>query len=214
MAVQDLTRQRQRVLWGALAVSCLLHMALLAPLYEWMPAPTVAPAPPLILHLIPPKLAAARSQPPVPDRPKSKRMSRQPDHAHRPRIQPVPARQPAEMRPSPEPTPAVPPTEDILSVAKRSAGAVDRALRLANPARSGLMQVPPNTPSTRLERGIAATAIPRTTTMQELTTSNGQRYTKVVTPTGTYCVWGRDPSQPATIVGTSADTMTRTSTCP
>lgn len=105
------------------------------------------------------------------------------------------------------------PLDDLVSSATRDAGAIDRALRDEQPARKGLLQAPNNSIAARLERNIAAAAVPRGISMQEVTFADGRRYTKVITSHGSYCVWGRDP-RPSAITGTVFDTMLRTTTCP
>jgi hypothetical protein len=102
---------------------------------------------------------------------------------------------------------------DLAASALAGVGKIDHDLRQAAPPRPGLLQTPANTPATRLGQGIAAAYIPTSTTMEELTTANGQKYTKVTGPFGTYCVWGRDPRPSATSF-TVFDTPMRTTNCP
>ena len=105
------------------------------------------------------------------------------------------------------------PLDDLVSSAKRDAGTIDRALRNEQPARKGLLPAPNNSIAARLARNIAAAAVPRGISTEEVTLGDGRRYTKVITSHGTYCVWGRDP-RPSAITGTVFDTMLRTTTCP
>lgn len=78
----------------------------------------------------------------------------------------------------------------MIDAAKRNIGNVDKELRQAFPSRA---QIPPQAPASPLERGIASAGLPRGTAMQELVLGDGRRITKVVTPSGTYCVLGRKP---------------------
>ncbi len=106
-----------------------------------------------------------------------------------------------------------PDAQDLISNAKRDIGHIDRELRRANPSRSDLMPATPESLSAKLEKRIAAAGTIRTTTMQEIRLADGRRYTKVTTPTGTYCVWARDANQSAATIGTTSDVNVRMTTC-
>lgn len=85
------------------------------------------------------------------------------------------------------PSPSV---DAMIDAAKRNIGNIDRELRQAFPSRAPMPSQPSTSP---LERSIASAGLPRETVMQELVLGDGRRITKVVTPSGTYCVLGRKP---------------------
>ena len=78
-----------------------------------------------------------------------------------------------------------PPYGDLLSNAKRDIGKIDRDLRKAFPK---LLEAAPDSAQARLEKGIAAAAKPTSTSMEDFTSPDGRRMTKVTGPDGTYCV--------------------------
>jgi len=97
--------------------------------------------------------------------------------------------------------------DTMIDAAKRNIGNIDKELRQAFPSRA---PVPPQPSASPLERGIASAGLPRGTVMQELVL-DGRRITKVVTPSGTYCVLGRKPG--ASITENELAALTTTS-CP
>lgn len=103
---------------------------------------------------------------------------------------------------------SVPSTDQMIEAAKRGIGKIDRDLRQAFPARSGSVL---DAHVSSLEKSIAAAGLPRGTVMQDIVSGDGQRITKVITPSSTYCVLGRKPG--AGIAENELLALT-TTTCP
>ena len=101
-------------------------------------------------------------------------------------------------------------TLNLSETARRSAGAIDREIRQSGAARAG-REVQLGQTLTALGRGIASAGQPRGTTMQEVTASDGRLMTKVITPSGVYCVWGR---RPGAGISESELAALKTTTCP
>jgi hypothetical protein len=100
-------------------------------------------------------------------------------------------------------------TDQMIEAAKRGIGKIDRDLRQAFPARSGSAVL--GSAVSPLAKGIAAAGLPRGTVVQDVVSTDGQRITKVITSSSTYCVLGRKPGAGITEIELSA---LITTTCP
>ncbi|RZI41704.1 hypothetical protein EGT07_16480 [Herbaspirillum sp. HC18] len=105
-------------------------------------------------------------------------------------------------------TQAVPVPDQLLESAKRDIGRIDRELRKTFPTLSG--GGGQSSGMARLERSIAGAGLPKGSAMQEVMLGDGRIMTKVVTPSGTYCVLGR---RPGAVIAESEMAMTMTN-CP
>jgi len=95
--------------------------------------------------------------------------------------------------------PATPPAETILEKARRSAGAVDRALRQQN---QPYIVAPLDSPQIRMRNGmerahaLAPPGLWEAPKVDELVnqTGDGARRSRVITGSGTYCITERSPA--------------------
>ncbi len=195
LGVQPLTDYRRRVVWGAAFVSGSLHLLMI---WCWRVASNGTaihlqrPASPFEIRL----LTQPASPLPVPPKAFSSR-----PHARQETV--VQEKRGLQDRPgqghviedkSATPVAATTNSADaMIEAAKRDIGRIDRDLRQAFPTRPRFQPTESASPSSRLEKGIAAAGLPRGTTTQEMTTTDGRRITKVMTPSSTYCALGRKP---------------------
>ncbi len=165
---------------------------------QWINLPVLAPMPHSAVVPATPPAAVRRQSLPASVRP-----------APAPTIAPAPA---MTLAPSPAPAlaaepPAQPATETIMERARRSAGAVDRAMRKEN---RPYIVAPLDSPEIRMRNGmerahaLAPTKLWEAPKVEELVnqTGDGARRTRVITAGGAYCI-----SERAT--NTSIDTIER-----
>ena len=157
---------------------------------QWLTLPALPPRlePTMsepVKEVSPPSIAApARATPTVP--------------APASAVKEAPSAAPAPMAVDEQPT-ARPSAADILANARRSVGAIDRAIRKEN---KPLIVLPPDSPQIRMREGMEharAMAAPRlweAPKVEELVnnTGDGARRTRVITGNGTYCVTNRAPT--------------------
>jgi hypothetical protein len=208
VGIQELTRGRHRLLWQALIVSTVFHLGAVWSLRQVPGASLRMPAAvPLEIRILAPKASMAHIPQPEAAAARRNAEDRQPKHG-RESSPPVSAASSS----TEETTIQLPsrPALDLSEAARRSAGAIDREMRQSGAARSG-GNAQLGRSSTALERGIAAAGLPRGTVMQEVAAADGRIMTKVITPSGTYCVWGRRPGAGITESELAGVTTT---TCP
>ena len=107
--------------------------------------------------------------------------------------------------------PEQPSADEMVMRARRQAGQIDRDLRRSFPHASS-SAIPAQ--ASGLEKGIAAAAVSRDTTMQTMTLHDGRTITRVTGPSGSYCIVsdaaaggnGSDPLQ--------AGRLSKVTTCP
>lgn len=201
---------RNQVLWHAVALSAMLHLALLWGLRHHPDPDTAAVravTKPLEIKLIQPSLPLPRTEAPV-SMPTPQRNSTPHKDVGAERAEGAARDMPHETEAPSQVLPFRPSADAMIEAAKRDIGKIDRELRQTNPP-SALTQT--SRPSSPLERGIAAAGLLRGTVMQEIDPGDGRRITKIVTSSSTYCVLGRKPG--AGIAENELAGLT-TTTCP
>lgn len=182
----------RRVAWHAVGTSSVLHLlAVWGLLHYYTSGKPGVPHDlvPFVVRLTSPSEEMSPQRLTMPETRPGRRERKQIDRSHAI----AQARTAEEEKTVEEPvalTSSSPGVEAMIEAAKRNVGNIDRELRQAFPSR-GLVPAQPS--SSPLERGIASAGLSRGTTMQELVLDNGRRITKVITPSGTYCVLGRKP---------------------
>lgn len=97
----------------------------------------------------------------------------------------------------------------LIAEAMRNAGRIDRELRHGAPE---LSQPKPRSLQSTLQKGFAAAARPGNAGMEEVVLPDGRRMTKVVGPSGTYCVMRE--SAAAIGIDPQRGAQTMVTTCP
>lgn len=209
----------ERRLAGA-GIMVLVHLALIG---CWQLARTAPSAPPdgdlpamTWIRLAPPLVVRAPVALPVPQRASPRALP----HAS-PSPAPVAAAQP-EPDAAPAPVlsaavPAAPSAAAILDNARRSVGAIDRALRKQN---RPYIVAPPDSPELRLRAGMerahdmVAPKLWEAPKVDELVnqTGDGARRTRVRTASGTYCISERSPATSVDMIETHG--KLRLTNCP
>jgi hypothetical protein len=194
VGVQGVTLGSRRVVWHAVATSAVLHLlAALFLLPHFVPGRQEVrnELAPVVIRLIAPPAGVLPESARDPEPRRNKQLprplaGRSASAADVPRVEDKGSVGPAAATPL-SPSLSV---DVMIDAAKRNIGSIDRELRQAFPSR---VPAPAQPASTPLERGIAAAGLPRGTIMQEMALGDGRRVTKVITPSGTYCVLGRKP---------------------
>lgn len=155
---------------------------------QWLTLPVTAP--PVQEVPVPAPVAASRQPAPAPNRRAQAEVVTMPAPA---------AQEPASAQAAPVMPPALPSAESIMQDARRSAGAIDKALRKES---RPLIVAPLDSPQIRMRAGMEharAMAPPRmweAPKIEELVnnTGDGARRTRVITGNRTYCITNRAPN--------------------
>ncbi|MFC5472685.1 hypothetical protein [Paraherbaspirillum soli] len=196
--------QRNRLVWLAITMSVVLHAFMIYSVRHLKPPsrPPASTGSALIVHLLalqPPVPQQAPAPSPIPHQNSAVAKKQPPARAAASR-NPAPATAisvaPTAASPAPSAAAPTPPAStnhlsarDIIDAARRDVGSIDRELRQAQaPSHAPIPPASPRGAQEKLASGIAASAIPRGTTIEDITRPDGQRVTKVTGPAGTYCV--------------------------